>query len=106
MEEKSQSFNAFFEIDGEVKSINDLDISEDLMDQCLMLGTEDLMKIRELCACHNRERPTEIKMVHNVKSGKFDSDYKYEEVCSAKTGLTAHEVFYDWFDEVKAGSNE
>ena len=103
IEEKSQSFNAFFEIDGEVKSISDLDISEDLMDQCLLLGIDDLMKIRELCERHNRERPTEIRMHYNVKNGEFDADYEYEEVCSAKTGLTAHQVFYDWFDKVKAG---
>ena len=56
IEKKSTMFNAFFEIDGKIKTLNQLGI---------------------------------------------DNEFKYEEVCSAKTGKNAGEVFSEWISEIK-----
>ena len=51
--------------------------------------------------------PTEIKMIYEKKTGKFSVKYKYDEVCSAKTGIGAGEVFDNWITEVeRAGNNK
>ena len=44
--------------------------------------------------------PTEIKLYYDVDSKKFDAKYKYEEVCSAKTGKDAAEIFSEWISEI------
>lgn len=101
IEAKSQSFNAFFEVNKEVKTINQLDVNKDMMMQFLKLGTSDLSKIRELGKTYNRPIPTEMKMYYDVKTGKYNADYKYEEICSAKTGLDVGTIFMDWYNQIR-----
>jgi len=100
-EKKSKMFNAFFEVDGEIKMLNQLEISNDLVFQFLKLGTEDLEKVDSLCHNYNMPIPTELKLYYDAKSGKFNAEYKYEEICSLKTGKSAGEVFLEWFSEIK-----
>lgn len=100
-EKKSKMFNAFFEVDGEIKTLNQLGIPSKLAFQFLKTGTEDLEKIDALCTKYNMPIPTEMKLCYDVKSGKYDAEYKYEEVCSAKTGKDAGEVFLEWVSEIK-----
>lgn len=100
-EKKSKMFNAFFEVDGEIKTLNQLGIPSKLAFQFLKVGTEDLEKIEPLCIKYNMPIPTEMKLYYDVKSGKYDATYKYEEVCSAKTGKSAGEVFLEWVSEIK-----
>lgn len=45
--------------------------------------------------------PTEVKLYYDAETGKFDAKYKYEEVCSAKTGKSAGEVFFEWYTEMR-----
>lgn len=40
-------------------------------------------------------------MHYDVSTGRYNVDYKYESVCSAKTGVSAGEVFMKWFIENK-----
>lgn len=101
IEKKSKMFNAFFDIDGEIKTLNQLGISNKLTMDFLKLGTSDLDKIKEVCIKHNMPIPTEIKMYYDATTGKYNAQYKYEEVCSANTGINASEVFIDWLKEIK-----
>ena len=39
-----------------------------------------------------------------AKTGKYDAQYKYEEICSEKTGKNAGEVFLDWVSECSSGN--
>ncbi len=102
IEEKSAMFNAFFEVDGEVITINQLCIDKKTVMQFLKIGTNDLSAIKNLCEKHNMKVPTELKMYYDVKQGKYNADYQYTEVCSAKTGINAGEVFMNWMNEVKS----
>lgn len=101
IEEKSKMFNVFFQKDGEILTMNKLGISMDICIKLLDLGIEDLLEIKKLCDENETKTPTEIKMCYDVKTGKFDSSYKYEEICSGKTGIGAGDVFMDWYREEK-----
>lgn len=101
-EKKSNMFNAFFVVNGQVKTLNQLGVSNKEAFQFLGYGIEDLESLNDICAKHNMPAPTEMKLYYDVTTGKFNADYKYEEVCSAKTGTCAAEVFMEWIAEVKA----
>ena len=101
IERKSKMFNAFFEIDGKIKTLNQLGANKALIMQFLKLGTTDLEEIKNICISNNMPIPTEMKMCYDAKTGKFDGQYKYEEICSEKTGKNAGEVFLNWISEIK-----
>lgn len=101
IEKNSKMFNAFFEIGGEVKTLNQLGINSKLIMQFLKMGTEDLDKVKEVCNHHNMPVPTEIKMYYEASTGKYNAQYKYNEICSATTGISAGEVFLNWISEIK-----
>jgi len=101
IEERSHTFNVFFEVNNEIKTLNQLAIDQKSRLQFLKLGTSDLIKIKELCKEYDHTPPTEIKMYYDVDTGEYNADYRYEEVCSGETGITAYDVFMDWVDEIK-----
>lgn len=105
IEEKSTMFNAFFEVDGEIITINQLNNDKRTVMQFLKLGTSDLIAIKKLCVEYDTKIPTELKMYYDVKLGKYKADYQYDEICSAKTGINAGEVFMNWINEVKTTKN-
>lgn len=102
IEKKSQSFNAFFQIGNEIKTLNLMGIDEDIETEFLDLGTNDLDKIRHVCEKYNMPIPTEMKMTYDIRTGKYDADYRYDEICSVETGISSYTVFINWMNEVKA----
>ncbi len=100
-EKKSKMFNAFFDVNGEIKTLDQLGVPNKLAFQFLKIGTEDLEKVDAICVKHNMPIPTEMKLYYDVAAGKYDAKYKYEEVCSAKTGKNAGEVFLEWVSEIR-----
>ena len=101
-EKKSKSFNAFFEIDGEIKTLGQLNVPRDLAFRFLDIGTEDVEKLDALGEEYNRPVPTELKLYYDIPTNAFRADYKYEEVCSERTGRDASEVFLEWVEEMRA----
>ena len=101
IEDKSKMFNVFFKINGEIKTLNQLGIEGNFIKQFLRLGTEDLENIKAVCKKYRKPIPTEIKMYYDVNSGKYNANYKYNEVCSLRTGISAGEVFMNWISEIK-----
>lgn len=101
IEEKTTMFNAFFEVDGGIATINQLNNDKKTAMQFLKLGTNDLIAIKKLCAECDTKTPTELKMYYDIKLGKYKAEYQYDEICSAKTGINAGEVFLNWINEVK-----
>lgn len=99
-EKKSKSFNAFFEVNGEIKTLSKMGIRNDLVSQFLKLGTHDLMRLDEIGAKYNMRVPTELKLYYDVSSGQFNAEYRYEEICSSRTGKAAGEVFLEWVAEM------
>lgn len=100
-EKKSKSFNAFFEKNGEILTLRQLGIHKELIRQFLRVGTEDLVGLDAIGEKYGRPVPTELKLLYDVRTKKFRSDYRYEEICSARTGRTAADIFDEWIAEMK-----
>ena len=64
IEAKSQMFNVFFELDGKIKTLNEMGIVPSRAMELLRTGTHGLDKIKEVCAKYNYPTPTEIKMIY------------------------------------------
>ncbi len=62
---------------------------------------EDIKEMIKLCKEYNREMPTEIKMVYDVKANKLTADYKYELVHTIDSNETASSIARLWFEQVK-----
>ena len=100
IEESSISFNAFFEIDHQIKTTNKITADTDAIWNFLDLGEVDLEKIKQICIHYGKPIPTELKMIYDCKSGKINTNYKYESIASAKTGTDSSEIFMKWLEEV------
>lgn len=98
IEDGSYSFNAFFEVNGENKKPKAFEPQVQKIYKFLNVGTLELANIEDVCTQYNKPIPTEIKMYYDVKTGKFNADYKYEPVCVDKS---AGEVFDEWMEEYK-----
>lgn len=99
-EKKSKSFNAFFEVNGEIRTLGKLGVPRELAFQFLKIGTDDVQKLDTIGEKYNRPVPTELKLYYDVLKKTFRAEYKYEEVCSARTGKCAGEVFDEWVAEM------
>lgn len=100
-EKHSTMFNAFFEVNGEIRTLNTLGIPKELAFQFLGIGIEDLEKLDDIGKTYGRPVPTELKLYYDVRTKKFRSEYRYEEICSARTGRAAEDVFNEWIAEMK-----
>lgn len=103
IEENSVSFNSFFDIGGQIKTTNNIVSNTEAIWEFLDLGESDLEKIKKICNKYKQIPPTELKMVYDCVSGKYDSKYKYEPICSGKTGIDSSDVFMEWYTEVQQG---
>lgn len=111
IENNTISFNVFFQIEGEVLHLNELNRvingSEKIDDHIerqfavLQIGVENLEKIRKLCEENNRETPTEMKIQYIISGNSMTAEYQYEPVYSIIKDRTDDDVFNDWFKEVK-----
>jgi hypothetical protein len=66
---------------------------------------QDIKEMIKLCKEHDREMPTEIKMIYDVKTNKITADYKYELVHTNDSNMTASSVARLWFEQVKKEDN-
>ena len=101
IEENSISFNAFFNIGGQIKTTNNVVTDTDTIWDFLDLGESDLEKIKEICIHYGKPVPTDFKMIYDRKTGQIDTKYQYNSICSAKTRIDSSEIFLKWLDEVR-----
>ena len=104
IDETSTMFNAFFEVAGEIRTLNQLPVDRNTMFEFLKLGTDDLSQVRELCREYGMKCPVEMKMYYNVTSGKYSADYRYEEASEEVTDMSPGEMFMEWMKDIKRQS--
>lgn len=97
-----QMFNAFFKINNEIISIIELTNDEKNSFEFLKIGTNDIEQINALCDEYQHQAPTLFKMVYEIKSGRFDATYAYEELCSSDSKIIPEDLFRQWKDEIKS----
>lgn len=96
IEEKSKIFNVFVRKTDGIYTLNKLGIERELYMRLLKQGTQDIEKVEKLCKKYKAPTPTEIKMVYDVTTGKYQADYRYEPACTVRS---AGEIFMDWIAE-------
>ncbi|PFD27633.1 DUF600 domain-containing protein [Bacillus cereus] len=77
------------------------DVSRERQFMVLRIICEDIEKVEELCKEYERDMPTEMKLIYDVKSGKFKAEYKYDLVYTNDDVKTAGHIANEWFEEVK-----
>ena len=59
---------------------------------------------KRLCQEHQKEMPTQIKLVYDVISNRINADYSYDIIFSDDQNKTAYDVLDEWYQLEK--SNE
>lgn len=89
--------NAFFKKDNKILRLNDIFDDEDI-DEFFDLLIEDIENIIEICDNYESTCPNELKLIYDVNSGKFDSEYGYEDIVEDEdSGLVSR--LDAWIDE-------
>lgn len=98
-DEHETFFNTFFEYNSQIVSFNELGVSDDMINQVFDLGMDDAEKIVDLCNEYNRKAPIQYKLVYDVNTKSFDSNYDYDNLEDTELGCAG--AFIDWENEVK-----
>ncbi|ASS97125.1 immunity protein YezG family protein [Peribacillus simplex] len=77
------------------------DVSTKRQSMVLRIICEDIQKVKLLCKEYDRDMPTEMKLIYDVKSGNFKAEYKYDLVYTNDDIKTADHIADEWFEEVK-----
>lgn len=95
--------NAFFEKDGKILSTVQAAADAEMTGDFLRIGTHDLMKFRDVCSKWNKTVPKQIKMIYDVKTGKFNADISYESRIPYE--LNGGNIFMEWMEQEKNKRN-
>ncbi|MGX1265713.1 hypothetical protein RKD55_003517 [Rossellomorea marisflavi] len=102
-------FNVFYKVQGTIllkHKLNEVsteffyDVSKERQMALQRIGTEILEEIHKRCNEFNRDMPTEIKLLYNIKNNTLQAKYNYDVVYSHDDALLPNNVFKTWFDEV------
>ncbi|WP_144529140.1 immunity protein YezG family protein [Peribacillus simplex] len=77
------------------------DVSTERGFMVLDIINDNVEKIEELCKEYERDMPTELKLIYDTKSGKFQAEYGYDLVYTNDDIKTAHHIANEWFEEIK-----
>lgn len=77
------------------------DVSAKRQFTVLDILNEDIEKIKMVCEEYERDMPTEMKLIYDVKSGNFKAKYRYDLVYTNDDIKTASDIADEWFEEVK-----
>jgi len=107
--EETLAYDAFYKINGKIAETNEVnevskkkvDLSDDTILSMLDEGMEYVNQIDDLFKSDKREVPTQLKLVYEPKSGKFDIGISYDIHYSNHKEWTATTIFDRWVEEVK-----
>jgi hypothetical protein len=61
-----------------------------------------ILKKSKNYARYERDMPTELKLIYEVKSGRFHAEYKYDLVHTNDDIKTASDFADEWFEVMKS----
>ena len=61
-------------------------------------GVEDIEKLIDICNAYDSKCPHELKLIYNVVTKSFDSEYNYENIIDIGEKSVV-ELAKDWFDD-------
>lgn len=83
---------------------NRYDVSSGRMFKVLEVISEDICRMKKLCKEYNKDKPTEMKLIYDVGSGKFQAEYQYDLVYTHDDTKTANHIANEWFEEIQSKS--
>ncbi|MBQ5312309.1 MAG: hypothetical protein ILP19_09790 [Oscillospiraceae bacterium] len=92
-------FNAFFDKGGQIAAAGQI-ASDELSDEFMAAGREDIKKITDICAEYDHKAPNEMRLTYDVNTHKFDAQYGYENY-SLKNKTTPMTEFLNWYRKEK-----
>lgn len=96
-------FNAFFAKDKKIYFLNDL-FTDDQINDFFDCGEEDIDNIIDVCDTFDGKCPHEFKLIYNIKTKAFDSNYNYDDIIDDDKNLV--DIYHDWVKECKEGLNK
>lgn len=107
-----QSCNFFYKVNGKVvkkSRLNDVivdgqeeyDVSISRQRDVMAILNEDMVALRKLCEEHQREMPTQIKLIYDVAANSLDADYRYDIIYSNHKNKMADDILEEWFESEK-----
>lgn len=66
---------------------------------------EDMVALRKLCEEHQREMPTQIKLIYDVAANSLNADYSYDIIYSNDKDKMADDILEEWFESEKVKKN-
>ena len=87
-------------VDGQKK----YDVSIHRQKGAINIINDDIKALKRLCQEHQKEMPTQIKLVYDVISNRINADYSYDIIFSDDQNKTAYDVLDEWYQLEK--SNE
>ena len=100
IEDGAYSFNAFYVRQGQVLPTHKINEDLPFIRQFLQIGTQDLVRLEEVCREYDRPVPTELKL-HYVVGGGLDAHYEYKSICGSGSGRSTADVFRSWRESVE-----
>jgi hypothetical protein len=77
------------------------DVSTERQDAVLNIIEEDILKIKSVCQKYDRDMPSEIKLIYNVKDHKLKAKYRYDLVYTNDPVKSADDIAMEWFDQIQ-----
>ncbi len=96
-------FNAFFAKDKKIYFLNDW-FTDDQINDFFDCGEEDIDNIIDVCDTFDGKCPHEFKLIYNIKTKAFDSNYNYDDIIDDDKNLV--DIYHDWVRECKEGLNK
>lgn len=102
----------FYKVNGKIVKKNQLndviadgqkeyDVSISRQKGAVNIINDDIKALKRLCQEHQREMPTQIKLVYDLISNRLNADYSYEIMFSNDQKKTAYDVLDEWYQSEK-----
>ena len=73
------------------------DVSISRQKAVINIINDDIKALKKLCQEHQKEMPTQIKLIYDVISNKLNADYSYDMIFSNDKNKTVYDVLEEWY---------
>ena len=78
------------------------DVSIPRQKEAINIINDDIKALKRLCQEHQREMPTQIKLIYDVIPNRLNADYSYDIIFSNDSKKTAYDVLEEWYQLEKS----
>ena len=101
IEEGTTSYNAFYRIQEKIVTASKISNDMNMVKQFLREGSNDLIRLSEVCMEYDRPVPTELRLCYKTASRSLDTHYEYDPICTQQNDKLPSDVFREWKESVE-----